>query len=433
MRKFSEIETDITNYKNIIKDLEDEKKRSTYNAVFDSETRKSGVWAIITCLPATFFVSLSGDTRKLLICGCALFLLSIISAISFLKKGFTIAESRNFTIVSAVMLLLFGIDAIIASNGKSLITAVLGIKGSRLQIGTIAVSYVQFFKYLRIADLIALIPVTICLIGSVVKLVCEIKKRDFCLNRCAELSEQISRSQKSLETLENEYESTKNQASAVFERERKKDNPDINIIEELSKIGLLKAKEWLSNKKGEEIYNEEIQKPQPDINKIKAAADLGYPEACMYYGKSIIFDGEEHTEAENRKIYNRAKPYFKIAAESKINDGELYYIYSRYCSERFTYDGFNDLLNEARKIKKGGLSEKATDMRESLIRAIVQAIDHFYDNIDVGGSSYNSNWWQPSNTGSSGNISSGVDDYEYYPVVSSGEVDLSGSSPMDWG
>ncbi|MBQ7485591.1 MAG: hypothetical protein IJT78_03075 [Oscillospiraceae bacterium] len=379
MRAFEKIKADISEAQDEIELLKLEKEMAEYHTYSDAlwKGRRVFIWLLLGA-------------------PCALF--SIIAAIRYVCGKIDIKPARRFMIISGIVggVVLFDFAVFLLSNGDHLRKTLSSLL---LAAGVPAGDADFIFNMIPFLYLMYLIPLTLMFIFSVVQYKRETKKKNACEQEEAELESKISARQKQVNDLNKELTETKVQAEKLYSEEAAKAQPSRAQMESLAAVGLDTAATWLRKddiRRGDEIYEQECKKENPDLAAMKKAADLGSPRACLYYGEALTFDGAERTVEEERALHDRAKPYFKTASDNKIPDGELYYIYSRYMSEMFTRDGFKGLLEEARAVKNKALSETAISRCDSLISAIIDAIDRFNGGTTSSSGSSNHTNYSPS-------------------------------------
>ncbi|MBR0467191.1 MAG: hypothetical protein IJJ40_06880 [Clostridia bacterium] len=430
MRAFKTIESDIAYVKQKIEAIERRLKDAPYKKTSDciGAGIRAFVWAVICplfSLIAAIKYLLRDANKKTACC------FSVFSGIAFFSSAINLFNcyKGKSTIIKSILLRFFSYD--------DLVKLFIGDSQNLTLDG-------ELYTLEVIITILILVPSTLMFIGSIVKLIRETIKKKACDQSVIDLNKKLEKAYEQRDLFNKELIETKEKAAQMYKEEEQKENPNRKCMESLASLGLNSAEEWLIEddaKKGKQIFDEEIKKEQPDIAKIKNAADLGYKKACMHYGEYLISDLElyDYTQKEKERIredaYSKAKPYFKTAAEAGVYDGKLYYIYTRVQTETLYQSDWEEILRNLRMLKNSGeLSEKAQETCSECIQTVIDTIercekqrrDRISSEANFAEEYYRKKRMQENNSSSS------IIE-EYYPVVSSGEVDLSGTSPMDWG
>lgn len=158
-----------------------------------------------------------------------------------------------------------------------------------------------------------------------------------------------------------------------------KEEEQTRVAEEQARIAAEQARIAAEQaEKAAELYAQATQGEETNLKLLEEAADMGDPSACKEYGKMLYLetDSNLYTRSEKERKCMEAAIYLEKAKDQDI-EAEFLWIACRVTYERHDVDGWKEILNRIRNIKKSGkISGDHAGSLDLMIQLLVETVDN---------------------------------------------------------
>lgn len=259
----------------------------------------------------------------ILIPALAVFILSLVYASRFIKERASSAALMTFFIISTLIFAISLVGFLYTLSDQSLIITLFPSEKEELDTEA---AYNMFIKDVMVMDCVIMLPSFVLMIGSLAGFISEQRKKHTSVRVRADLQTKKDYANNTLNVLNNEYTSTKEELDRQFQSEIKKAEPDMVKLKSIADLGLTEADTWITVKEkndrlaeGKRIFITEMQKDKPDIDELKRSASLGDPDANLYLAKisavECFANLEDYPNYEICGIFKNVFNYVNNAAD----------------------------------------------------------------------------------------------------------------------